>query len=41
MMNKEIKEDWWKRDWLFWLMLLILVLGLILLIKILITGEPR
>ncbi len=38
MKNEKIKEDWWKKDWMFWLLLLILVLGIILLIKILITG---
>ncbi len=27
-----------KRDWVFWILLVILVLGLILLIKILIAG---
>ena len=40
MIEKEIKNDWWKRDWIFWLMLIIFGLGLILLIKMLITGEP-
>ena len=38
-MREENKIE--KRDWFFWLLILIFVLGLILLIKILITGEPR
>jgi uncharacterized membrane protein YcjF (UPF0283 family) len=36
--KKKIKNDWWKKDWMFWLLALIMVLGIILLIKILITG---
>jgi len=32
---------WWKKDWIFWLLLLIFGLGIILLIKILIIGEPK
>ncbi len=41
LMKKEVKTDWWKKDLLFWLLLIIFALGLILLIKILITGSPK
>lgn len=40
-MREETKNNWWRKDLIFWLLLLILVLGIALLIKILITGEPR
>lgn len=36
MTNKEIKKDWG-----YWILVLILILGLIYLIKILITGAPK
>ncbi len=31
----------YKYDWWFWLLLIIFILGLILILKILITGKPK
>jgi len=38
MINKKKIKSKIKKDWLFWLLLLIFILGLVLLVKILITG---